>query len=316
VISADGRRVAFASTATNLSGDADDTVTNVYLRDLTSGTTTLISRASGPAGAPTSLDAQFPSISGDGRFVAFASAGPELSTEDNDGGVSDVFVRDTLTNATALASRAPGPNGPGGGDASFSPSLSGDGRYVAFESDAGNLAPGANDVANIFRRDLGPPSSPGAGAGGGGGAAGGSRGPGGRTARCAGLRATRVGTRQRDVIRGTAKRDVIVTLGGNDVVSGRGGNDVICLGAGKDRATGGAGNDHVLGEGGADVLNGAAGSDRLEGGPGADRLGGGAGRDLLLGGAGADRLLGAGGKDVARGGAGVDVCRTEARRAC
>ena len=315
MISADGRRVAFASTATNLSGEADDTVTNVYLRDLTSGTTTLISRASGQAGAPTSFDAQFPSISGDGRLVAFASEGPGLSTEDRDG-VSNVFVRDTLTSATILASRAAGPNGAGGDDASFSPSLSGDGRYVAFQSDAGNLVPGANDVSNIFRRDLGPPPSPGAGAGGGGGPAGGSRGPGGRSARCAGLRATRVGTARRDVIRGTARRDVIVTLGGNDVVRGRGGNDVICLGAGNDRATGGAGNDRLLGEGGADLVDGGAGADRLEGGPGADRLGGGAGRDLLVGGAGADRLLGAGGKDAARGGPGMDVCRTEARRAC
>jgi Tol biopolymer transport system component len=311
-ISADGRRVAFASAANNLSVEEDDTVTNVYLRDLTSGTTTLISRASGPAGAPTSVDAQFPSISGDGRFVAFASAGPGLSTEDNDG-VSDVFVRDTRTNATILASRAPGPTGPGGDDASFWPSLSGDGRYVALQSDAGNLAPGANDVANIFRRDFGPPPS---GPGTGQPPPGGSRGPGGRTARCAGLRATRVGTQKRDVIRGTAKRDVIVALGGNDVVSGSGGNDLICLGAGNDHVTGGTGNDRVLGEGGADLLDGGAGVDRLEGGAGADRLRGGAGRDLLIGGAGADKLLGAGGRDVARGGPGKDVCRTEVRQAC
>ena len=312
-ISADGRRVAFASTATNLSGEADHTVTNVYLRDLPSGTTTFISRASGPAGAPTSLDAQFPSISGDGRFVAFASEGPELSTEDDDR-FSDVFVRDTLTNATVLASRAPGPNGPGGDDASFSPSLSGDGRYVAFASDAGNLVPGratsrtSSDGTSARRRVRGP------GAGGAGGP-GGARGPGGAT-RCAGLRATRVGTRKRDVIRGTARRDVIATLGGNDAVSGLGGNDVICLGAGNDRATRGAGNDRVLGEAGADLVTGGAGVDRLEGGAGADRLKGGAGRDLLLGGAGADTLLGAGGRDVARGGPGVDVCRTEARRTC
>jgi Tol biopolymer transport system component len=312
VISADGRRVAFASAATNLSTDEDETVTNVYLRDLTSGTTTLISRASGAAGAATSVDAQFPSISGDGRFVAFASAGPELSTEDNDG-VSDVFVRDTRTAATILASRAPGPAGPGGDDGSYSPSLSGDGQYVAFASDAGNLVPGANDVSNIFRRDFGPPP-PGPGTGQPG--AGGPRGRGGGTARCAGLRATRVGTQKRDAIRGTAKRDVIAALGGNDVVSGLGGNDLICLGAGNDRATGGRGNDRILGEGGADLLSGGAGGDRLEGGAGADRLGGGAGRDLLLGGPGADRLIGAGGADVARGGPGADVCRTEARRAC
>ena len=76
----------------------------------------------------------------------------------------------------------------------------------------------------------------------------------GGTARCAGLRATRVGTAGRDVIRGTAKRGVIVALGGND------------------HAIGDAGNDRVLGEDGGDLLDGGAGGDRLEGGAGKDLL--------------------------------------------
>jgi uncharacterized protein len=71
---------------------------------------------------------------------------------------------------------------------------------------------------------------------------------GGGTARCAGLRATRVGTARRDVIRGTARRVVVVALGGNDLVSGL------------------SGNDGVLGEDGADLLDGGAGVDRREGG--------------------------------------------------
>ena len=144
----------------------------------------------------------------------------------------------------------------------------------------------------------GGPAAPGSGSGGAGGPGAGPSGGttgGGAAARCAGVKATKVGTSGADTIRGTAGRDVIVALGGDDVVNGRGGNDLICLGAGADRADGGAGADRILGE---------AGADRIAGGPGADQLAGGAGKDRLTGGAGADRLTGGGGADVLSGGAG------------
>ncbi|HKG34818.1 MAG TPA: hypothetical protein VKA89_00090 [Solirubrobacterales bacterium] len=88
--------------------------------------------------------------------------------------------------------------------------------------------------------------------------------------KCAGLRATKVGTTRRDVLRGTRKRDVITGLGGGDVLKGLGGNDVLC---------GGAGNDRLLGGPGRDLLVGGPGRDRLVGGPGRDRLRGGPGKD-------------------------------------
>jgi uncharacterized delta-60 repeat protein len=99
--------------------------------------------------------------------------------------------------------------------------------------------------------------------------------------RCAGLRATIVGTPGRDVLRVTRGRDVIAALGGDDVVRGLAGDDVVCAGAGNDRVAGGAGRDRLFG---------GAGRDRLVGGPGRDRLVGGPGRDRLIGGPGRDRV--------------------------
>jgi uncharacterized delta-60 repeat protein len=89
--------------------------------------------------------------------------------------------------------------------------------------------------------------------------------------RCAGKRATIVGTAGRDRIRGTRRRDVIAALGGNDVIRGLAGNDIVCAGRGNDLVAGGGGRDRLLG---------GPGRDRLVGGPGRDRLIGGLGRDV------------------------------------
>jgi Ca2+-binding RTX toxin-like protein len=108
------------------------------------------------------------------------------------------------------------------------------------------------------------------------------------SARCAGRKATIVGTANSDVLKGTHGRDVIVALGGRDRVIGLGGNDVVCGGAGADRISGGSGQDQLNGQGGKDLLAGNGGADRLKGGAGRDTLRGGAGLDLLRGGAGQD----------------------------
>ena len=262
-ISEDGRYVAFKSASTNLSGEDIDPVEDVFVRDLVADTTTLVSRATGAAGAAGNAASEAPSISADGRYVSFMSAATNLSTEDADP-VVDIFVRDLVAGTTTLASRAAGPAGAGGdGDSAFA-AISADGRYVAFPSDADNLSAADDDaLGDIFRRDvLGAPGGP-------AGSVGGSRGPAARSAvRCAGQRATIVGTPRRDVIRGTARRDVIAALGGNDLVRGLGGNDLICLGAGADRGIGGPGADRILGGPGRDVMLGGPGVDRLQGGPG------------------------------------------------
>jgi DNA-binding beta-propeller fold protein YncE len=88
--------------------------------------------------------------------------------------------------------------------------------------------------------------------------------------KCAGLKATIVGTSGADTLKGTAKRDVIAALGGNDKVQGLAGKDTVCGEGGNDNLNGGADADHLLGGPGKDVLKGAAGKDRLIDGPGRD----------------------------------------------
>ena len=160
-ISADGRFVAFQSNADNLSGDDDDAVANIFVRDIQSGTTTYASRATGPAGTAGDGFSLNASISADGRFVAFQSFADSLSSEDIDS-VRDIFVRDIQSATTTYVSRATGPAGTAGDGHSSSalistdgPSISADGRFVAFDSDANNLSSEDNDaVSNIFVRDI------------------------------------------------------------------------------------------------------------------------------------------------------------------
>ena len=140
------------------------------------------------------------------------------------------------------------------------------GKIVAAGSSGGNLA------AVRLEGDPG-------GAGGGGGQGEPGAGPGAGPPRCAGRRATIVGTRAANRLRGTRRRDVIAGLGGRDTIRALGGNDIVCAGSGNDRVLGGRGNDRLLGQTGRDRLIGQAGRDRLLGGPGRDRLLGGTGRD-------------------------------------
>ncbi len=150
-ISSDGRYVAFRSTATNLvSGDtngADD----VFVRDLTAGTTTRVSVGSG--GAQANSESFQPAISSDGRYVAFRSTATNLVSGDTNG-ADDVFVRDLTAGTTTRVSVDSGGREANGRSAS--PSISGNGGYVAFESSASNLVSGdTNSASDVFVRSLG-----------------------------------------------------------------------------------------------------------------------------------------------------------------
>jgi hypothetical protein len=147
--------VAFESNAANLSGeDVDGGVYDIFRRDLQSGVLTLVSRATGAAGAGGADHSYLASISADGRYVAFESLADNLSAEDNNT-YSNVYVRDLQENTTTLVSRANGAAGAGGDDHSYDASISADGRYVAFESVANNLSADDNDnFYNVFVRDL------------------------------------------------------------------------------------------------------------------------------------------------------------------
>jgi Tol biopolymer transport system component len=153
-MSGDGRYVAFESTAANLHPDDTDVIRDVFVRDLSTGGITLVSRANGGSGAKGNGTSRHGSISADGRYVAFESASTNLHPADIDG-LADVFVRDLLTGAVTLASRASGAGGAKGGNGSNDPSISADGRHVVFSSFAANLHPDDTDAnQDVYVRDL------------------------------------------------------------------------------------------------------------------------------------------------------------------
>jgi len=100
--------------------------------------------------------------------------------------------------------------------------------------------------------------------------------------RCAGKKATVVGTNGKDKLKGTKGRDVISAGGGDDTVRGLKGSDRVCGGNGKDKIAGGPGRDKLRSGAGNDTLLGVPGQDKLEGGAGKnDRLNGGPGKDFV-----------------------------------
>ncbi len=158
-VSDDGRYVAFATYASGLvPGDTEsnpNTITSdIYVRDLATGATTLVSRESGVSGAKAHGGSSSPSISADGRHVAFVSSADNLSP-DGPFFMTRVYVRDLATASTQLVSRASGVAGAAGNNGSDQPSISADGRHVAFASNATNLDPGDGDTASdVYVRDL------------------------------------------------------------------------------------------------------------------------------------------------------------------
>ena len=102
-ISADGRFVAFLSSASNLvSGDTNGT-SDIFVRDTQSNTTSRVSVDT--AGAQANSDSGALSISADGRYVAFSSSASNLVSGDNNA-AGDIFVRDTQTGTTSRVSVA------------------------------------------------------------------------------------------------------------------------------------------------------------------------------------------------------------------
>jgi Ca2+-binding RTX toxin-like protein len=136
-ISADGRYVAFASRASNLAPGDGDAFTDVFVRDLLLGETTLASAA--PAGQEPDSASTEPAISDDGRHVAFKSLSGNLVTGDTNGR-DDIFVRDLDARATERVSVSTG--GEQAGHDSASPAINATGRFVAFVSHASTLVPG------------------------------------------------------------------------------------------------------------------------------------------------------------------------------
>jgi len=236
-ISANGRFVLFESDASNLVPGDTSNSNDIFVRDLSTNTTTLVSVSS--SGERGNFPSQFSSISADGRFVAFGSDARNLVPGDTNN-TTDVFVRDLLTNTTSGVSASS--SGAQANNVSSTPSISADGRFVAFVSEASNLVPGdTNRVQDVFVADT---------------------------------RNTPGGTNNSpNVINGTNGSDNLTGTPGSDNISGLDGDDTLA---------GRQGNDILIGGGGSDILFGGKGFDTLNGGLGNDILVGGAGNDVFV----------------------------------
>lgn len=147
--SADGRWVAYISTSANLVPGDTNMSQDVFVTDRTTGTTSLVSVASD--GGPADRPSVHPVISGDGRWVAFASPATNIVAADENSDI-DVFVADLTSGTVELVSEAAdGGSSDGGSD---SPSISADGRWIAFASSATDLvAGGTSGRGEVFVRD-------------------------------------------------------------------------------------------------------------------------------------------------------------------
>ncbi len=138
-ISADGKRVAFVSWASNLVPLDTNVALDIFIHDISNHSTERVSVSS--AGAQSNASSFDPRISSDGRCVAFSSDASNLVPGDTNG-VQDVFVRDLLAGTTTRVSV--GPAGLQSNGDSYTAAMSADGRFVAFMCNATNLAAGAS----------------------------------------------------------------------------------------------------------------------------------------------------------------------------
>jgi hypothetical protein len=148
MISADGRFVVFYSTATDLVPGDDNGTADVFVRILATEKTRVVSVSS--AGVIGDAESWDPAISANGRYVTFGSLASNLVGIDTNA-EHDVFVRDRKRATTNILSRTAGGSESNG--LSFSASISDDGRFVVFSSDATNLvADDTNNVSDVFVR--------------------------------------------------------------------------------------------------------------------------------------------------------------------
>jgi MYXO-CTERM domain-containing protein len=151
VISADGRYVAFSSYASNLVPNDTNNSPDIFVKDLQTGAIERVNVATDGSQAqsgPAIYGSFFPSISPDGRFVAFQSDAPNLVANDTDG-KENAFVHDRQTGTTEVVSLATD----GTLHQGRFPSISADGRYVAFQSEDAFITGAGAVRGNIYVRD-------------------------------------------------------------------------------------------------------------------------------------------------------------------
>lgn len=213
VITEDGRYIAFQSWSDVLIEGGNIYASNIFVYDQDTGTNSLVSVSSDGTQGDWTYSYN-PSISNDGRYVAFISDGDYLVPE-KDNLYQGIFVHDRESATTSLVSLA------NDGDTGliiqdYSSAISGDGRYLAFESDLSTLVPGdTNNMADIFLENL-----------------------------VAEDEISQInGTPRRDELIGTDLPQIIKGFQSNDRLEGNGGDDLLIGGPGNDHLFGGSGRD-------------------------------------------------------------------------
>lgn len=156
-ISADGRYVTFASSATNLGpGGSGGGIKDIYVYDRVSEVMTWITHT--PSGGPASASSYFPVISADGSTIAFQSTAKNLGPGGSSYYTEDIYIYDRVSHTLEWVTQTT--EGKTANGSSMDPSISADGRYIAFETTATNLGPDpyikygtGSDVRDIFVYD-------------------------------------------------------------------------------------------------------------------------------------------------------------------
>ena len=322
-ISSDGRYVAFSSLSSNLLPGDTNATGDIFIKDTLSGAVTRASVAAD--GTQGNAFSYAPSLSADGRTVAFHSRATSLVPGDTDS-TSDIYVKNVNTGGIVRASTATDGREVSGD--STDAVLSADGRFVAFRSQSSGLVPGdTNGRADIFVKDLQSGFIVRVST-----AADGTQSNGDSSFPAISADGLSVAfysdadnlvpgdtNRQVDVFvkdlsdafptiqEGTPGDDSLLGTDGTDIINGLAGNDTLHGLGGDDRLLGDAGDDSVISVEGADTLEGGDGNDTLAGGDGTNSLLGGGGNDSLDGGDGEDTLDGGAGNDTLTGGFGDDT---------
>jgi len=146
-VSDDGRYVAFTSSATNLAADDTNGQHDVFLYDRQLGQLRLVS--ANPSGVPAGGASRYPVVSGDGRYVVFQSDANDLVSDD--GPWTDVFLYDVQAGTLEVAGLDASGAVPLGQN--YWPSISADGRFLAFQSNAAIFPGDTNGKSDVFLRD-------------------------------------------------------------------------------------------------------------------------------------------------------------------
>ncbi len=314
-VSADGTKVLFNSSATNLIPGDGNSLGGVFVKNTKTGELTLASVAAD--GSLPNKGAGGYGISDDGTKVLMLSESTNLVGDASNGEVN-VFVKDLATGGVLLANSSAAGAAPMLG--ASTPSMSADGSTVSFLSQDLHLVPdgifgfyvkhlptGAiiplpenawygdfsadgTTIAFMSTNDSLVP---------------------GDTNQEYDIFTARLSLTIGDLLTGGGGSDVLRGGAGPDILEGGPGGDKLYGKAGDDVLKGGAGADQLSGDAGNDALNGGSGNDTLIGGSGTDELYGGLGSDSLFGREGRDFLYGGSTKDYLYGGAGNDVLQEE-----